>query len=157
MKILAFMQNQWFHDPERIKALMERYQDQRNSMIARFLFATGNKSGNRLRSVFGETVNQIIWEEASSQLGDRAGSVFPADLEHMVSAIAKHQPEVIVCFGRIASDGIRKLLMEDRISESIRIFYGPHPSARQSLADLRSVVEQINGVIGGLQTSGTDV
>lgn len=39
MKILAVLQNQWFHDPEKVKAIIERTPKARRKIITYSLFA----------------------------------------------------------------------------------------------------------------------
>ena len=65
-------------------------------------------------------------EEASPKIAGQSSGVFPADLEHIRSAIDKHKPDVILCFGKVACDGVRALGL------SIPVYYGPHPAARSN-------------------------
>jgi hypothetical protein len=102
------LQNQWFREPEQVQAIYDRYPDQRNNLIAKFLFMEC-LTGQRLRQAFGELCDGIIWEEASPTVGGFAGSKFPADLEHLAGAIEKHRPDLILCFGKIAADGLKPL------------------------------------------------
>lgn len=130
-RVLAFLQNQWFRNPDRVKAILEhgerlypgRY---RRRFIASMLFASGNRTGNILRRTFGnEWLEGIEWEEASTAIGGNAASVFPADLAHMAGVIDKVRPLVVIGFGKIACDALHKwagvpwLLIE-----------APHPCAR---------------------------
>ena len=129
MKILAFLQNQWFKDPERIKAIYDERPHLRNEFIRQFLFM-GCLTGRRLSKAFGDEICQqhIIWEEVSPQIGGHASSVFPADHEHIAAALEKHKPTVIVALGKVAIEA----LSPDRIPFKCQIFYGPHPAARNN-------------------------
>lgn len=127
MKILAFLQNQWFRDPVRVKAIYARNPEHRNELIRRFLFG-GCLTGRRLMTTFGEDLcwKQITWEEISPEIGGHASSKFPADLGHITVAIRKFDPDVILAFGSIAQEALKR-------TTSVRprtIVYGPHPAAR---------------------------
>lgn len=144
MKVVAFLQNQWFRDPERIKKIIADTVDResehggrdeagvREFYIASFLFM-GCLTGKRLRSVFGEDLcNEIVWEEVSREIGGHASSVFPADLNHMRDVIGRHKPDVILAFGKLAENAIRNIRPNVN-----RIISGPHPTARGSDVLLR--------------------
>lgn len=123
-RILAFLQNQYFHDPDKVRGIFERRPDLRNDLIARFLFM-GGRTGKRILAAFGDDLcKRIIWEEASPEIGGHASSVFKADLDHMKRAIETHRPVVIVCFGQIAGDAVKLLKPETAT------LFAPHPAAR---------------------------
>lgn len=125
MTILAFMQNQWFKNPERVRRLFARH-PQRERIIEALLFA-GCKSGRVLKKVFGEALcGTIVWEEASPEIGDRASSVFRADRAHIEAALAKHKPNIVLTFGAVAAGGLA--LTGYPVERAI---CGPHPAARQ--------------------------
>ncbi len=131
MKILAFMQNQWFNDPNSVEATMARarargedaYWDYRRRIIAFALFR-GCHSGRVLRRHLGDLCDTIHWEEASPKCGGKASSVFPADIPHMQKVIELVEPNVIIYFGQV-SQGVEHLLPRPEV----RIFC-PHPAAR---------------------------
>lgn len=133
MKILAILQNQWFKDPEKVKQIYARNPEHRNELIKRFLFM-GCLSGRRLQQAFGDLCNTIIWEEASSEIGGFSASAFPADVEHIKNAIYQHNPDVLIAFGKIASDGAFKALTGLGFPDGkrdIRFVTAPHPAARK--------------------------
>lgn len=134
MKILAFMQNQWFKDPEKVRAIYAKHPEMRNDLIARFLFM-GCLSGRRLRAALGEQLcDQIVWEEASPEIGGNAASKFPADTNHIAGAIIKHKPDVVFAFGAIASNGVLAAWPEIAAHPTPIVFElitGPHPAARK--------------------------
>ena len=121
-KILAFLQNQWFREPEKVKAIMERNPGKRNWFIGTYLFM-GCLTGRRLEAALGEDLcNEIIWEEVSPEIGGKSSSAFPADLPHIRRAIEQHKPDVILAFGKIAKDALQCM--------GIKAIFGPHPAAR---------------------------
>jgi hypothetical protein len=143
MKILAILQNQWFKDPAAVQQIYHRHPERRNDLIARFLFM-GCLTGKRLQQAFGPLIDRIVWEEASPRVGGHSGSVFDADPVHLAAAIAKHQPQLILCFGRVAGDGIRAM----QIDPAITVLYGPHPAACQNpMPALKSLASQVERLI----------
>lgn len=124
MKILAFLQNQWFKNPERVKAIMDRNPERRNQLIGTYLFM-GCLTGQRLTVALGESLcDEIIWEECSKEVGGKSSASFPADFAHICEAINTHNPDVILAFGKTAGDALRK------VSPNQLVIYGPHPAAR---------------------------
>jgi hypothetical protein len=127
-KILAILQNQWFKDPKKVKKIIEEsdHPNAREWYIKTFLF-WGCLTGRRLKQVFGEElIDEIIFEEASPKIGGQSNSCFPADLDHIQNVIKKHEPTVILAFGKIASNAL------EIIQPKCRLIIGPHPAARQS-------------------------
>jgi hypothetical protein len=159
MRILSFMQNQWFKDPAKVKAIYARNPDKRNYFIRTFLFM-GCLSGRRLQKALGEELcRQIVWEEASPEIGGASGSSFGADEEHIKAAIRKHAPEIIICFGKISGDAVRAL------DPHVPVLYAPHPAARRNpskeLAALPAQIEALKNktavaVNGVKPTNGND-
>lgn len=47
----------------------------------------------------------------------------------MMAVIRKHNPTVILCFGKIAAEGVKSLPIE------IPVIYGPHPAARSGAVE----------------------
>lgn len=140
MKILAFLQNQWFKNPAAVKAMFDRYPDKRNELIKRFLFS-GCVSGQRLRETFGSDLcNSIIWEEASKNIASYSSGKFSADLDHIRSAVQEYSPALIICFGKLAGDAVKSLNL------STPVYYAPHPAARgntiQALRDIAIALKQ---------------
>jgi hypothetical protein len=154
--VLAFLQNQWFKDPQGVKALYARHPDKRNDFIARFLFM-GCLTGKRLQKAFGaEVCNSIIWEEASPEVGGHSSSVFKADPAHIEAAIKLHNPEVILCFGKIACDAVRLAVQSIHQDKGILIptLYGPHPAARTNpMPALLAMAQQLSNTQHNRSTS----
>jgi hypothetical protein len=133
--VLAVLQNQWFHNPDNVRAILARRPEARPRIIRYSLFA-GCRTGQVLRQVFGDRCSSIIWEEASPQIGSRASSCFPADLVHLQAALDRVKPDVVLAFGRIASDALVQL-----IPAGGNLIIGPHPTARGA-----HVLEQLHAM-----------
>lgn len=146
MVILAFLQNQWFKDPEGVKAMMAEHPERRQRYIEAFLFM-GCLTGRRLQSAFGEELcDAITWEEISPEIGGQASAKFPPDPIHIAKIIDQFQPNVIVALGSLAHDGIRYHLATHNYKCSV--FYGPHPAARQNpMPALVEIARQLRGLL----------
>jgi hypothetical protein len=142
VKILAVMQNQWFHDPEEVRRIVARWPQRRRDLIGRFLFA-GCKSGRVLKAVFQDRINDIIWEEASPEIGGESSSCFPADLEHLRATLAEVRPDIVLGFGKIACDALAVLV------DGHDLVVGPHPTARgaDTLPRLRIMAECLDNMV----------
>src|SRR4051812_41878052 len=103
IQVLAFLQNQWFRNPEKVQRMYEENPEHRNDYIRHFLFM-GCLTGRRLEQALGEPLCQrIIWEEASPEVGGYASSVFAPDLDHMRKAVEKFSPDIVIAFGKVAA------------------------------------------------------
>lgn len=152
MVILAFLQNQWFNDPEGVKEMMREHPERRQRYIEAFLFM-GCLTGRRLRSAFGEELcDAITWEEISPEIGSKSSSKFPPDPVHIKNVIDQFQPTVIVAFGSLAQEGIKYHLATHRFVG--RVLYGPHPADRRNpmpaLAELAKQLKRSQSVANGL-------
>ena len=125
MKIVAFLQNQWFKNPERHRAFAEKYPELREELIERFLFA-GCKTGRVLKEVFGNMCDDIIWEETSRQIGGHSGAIFPPDYEHINAVCMKHNPDIILAFGKQATEALQNR------NGFEYLICGPHPANRRA-------------------------
>lgn len=129
MKVLGVLQNQWFHDPDRVRALIKQFTPihgprYRQRLVAMCLFG-GCKTGRILKQVFGaEWCERIVWEEASPEIGGHSASVFPADKDHLREVLAREQPAIVIGFGEVAFGGLKGLVDPDRL------LWAPHPAAR---------------------------
>lgn len=155
-KIVAFLQNQWFKNPEKIKKIIERTtRDRAETMTASevrefyiktFLF-WGCLTGRRLCVAFGkELCDRIVWEECSKEIGGKSSAAFPADLVHMQSVVDNHKPDIVLAFGGIASNAAIRLCVEK--PTDWRVICGPHPAARQGDVTLRllQMAQSLKGV-----------
>lgn len=156
MVILVFLQNQWFNDPERVKQMYEEHPEHRQRYIASFLFM-GCPTGRTLEACWGEKLcEQVVWEESSPEICGKASACPPADLGHMLNAIIKFRPDVVVTLGAIATNGFlacTEQFGQDRFKDcelliksqepAMRFLAitGPHPTARKE--DPRPRLRQI--------------
>lgn len=152
MKIVAFLQNQWFKDPEGVARMFAENPKRRERYISAFLFM-GCLTGRRLQQVFGEELcDQIVWEEISPEIGGHASSKFPADPAHIERVLRKHAPDVVLAFGKLAGDGLLSTLSNPRLRElphGFKILYGPHPAARNgAIEGLRKMKSELGEVEG---------
>ena len=137
MKVLGILQNSWFYDPPKIKRMLaqyatdpERQERLRRKLMTYALFA-GCKSGRMLQQALGEAwCNAIVWENASKEIGDLSSSCFPADLPHLRKRIQEEAPDVLVTFGKVATNACMELehLAAHRLVDYF--IAGPHPTAR---------------------------
>lgn len=127
MITLAFLQNTWSKDPERVRKHIERHGDKyRKRLVYYALFGSGSLTGRRLKTAFGEeSIKDIVWEEASPEVGSHSGSWFPPDLPHIRRIIQEEKPDVILTFGRIAGEGLSQVE-----TAGVPVISGPHPTAR---------------------------
>ena len=124
MTIVAFLQNQWVRDPERVRKMIERAGEKfRRRFISYALFA-GCLTGRRLKSAFGDLTGQIVWEEVSREIGGKASDVFPADTRHIERELAELQPHLVLAFGSIAAGALGRCWTGPLLT-------GPHPAARE--------------------------
>lgn len=146
--ILAFLQNLWHKEPERVKEIYARYPSQRNDLIARFLFM-GCLTGRRLMDALKpDLTSRIIWEETSREIGNYASSKFEPDLTHIENAIRKFQPDIILCFGKVAQDSIsavsKIIEFHEPMSSQFKIYNCIHPAARgNAVRDLKQLAERL--------------
>ncbi len=128
MKVLAFMQNMWVKNPEKVKASIERMhftkRDEYRRRLIHYLLFAGCVSGRRLRAAFGDLCDEIIWDEASNEIaGDPKTICFPVP-RHIECAIEHYNPDIVITFGKLAGDAVEKIWG----TETIRVC---HPAARQ--------------------------
>lgn len=139
MKVVAILQNQYFNNPEKMRRMFEANPERREWLIGATLFM-GCTTGKRLYTVFGRQWRlDIVWEEASREIGGKSNSCFPADPEHIKAVLAKHKPDVVLAFGKIACDAMKGL--SAHVPKRCKLITGPHPAARHAtvMEELREV------------------
>ncbi len=145
MKIVAFLQNQWFKNPERVRCHYERQPDETvehwrhrcSRLNCRYLFA-GCVTGRRLRDAFGDDLcGQIIWENVSPRIAGKASECFGVDQDHVDAVMDHFKPDVVLLFGKVAQGAL--------VCSAAFIIDGPHPAARHVgvVDDLRAMVEAL--------------
>lgn len=138
-KIVAFLQNMWVRDPARVKLHIEKYGEEYRLRFIEYALFAGCLTGRRLEAAFGEELcNQIIWEEASREIGSYAASNFPPDREHIKKVLDEQKPDLVLCFTSQALTIIGELV-------KCPMIVGPHPANRRpDINDLlRNVKRQI--------------
>ena len=123
MKVLAFLQNQWLNEPKKALAMIARTPQVRTRLIKYALFQS--YTGMRLKQIFGDECVECDWDNASPQIGSRSSSCFPADPEHIKAVLEEHRPDVVLTFGKVATDALKKTC------DNFKLIAGPHPAARQ--------------------------
>lgn len=142
--VVAFLQNQWFKNPERMQGIRSRepwLSAPRHKWNATWLFF-GCLTGRRLQQVFGEELcDEIIWEEISPEIGRNSNSVFKADHDHIRLVLNEHKPKIVLAFGRPAENALR--LIQSIDNPGWKLVVGPHPAARgNSIAGLKAMFEE---------------
>lgn len=126
MKILAFLQNMWVRDPERVKFTIARDGEEFRRRFMTYALFAGCLTGRRLKAAFGERCEDIVWEEVSREIGGKSSSVFPPDFKHIYQRLDEEQPSVVMAFGKIACDAMPCAISH----RNIKVILGPHPAAR---------------------------
>lgn len=138
------MQCQWFKNAERARHIYARHEgnwDRIATLNKTYLFM-GCKTGRVLKSALGEDLcEEIEWMEASPEIGDRPSAKFPPDLEHIRAILAHFEPNLVICFGKVAAEGVKQVFSGEMIEV-------PHPAARQpgvfeKLRDLRLYIDTL--------------
>lgn len=145
MKIVAFLQNQWWHDPEGVK---KRIADHATPEVFRLrlisyglsICTTGKRLEKYLLPVIGPEIwKMILWENSSREIGGKSKSAFPADPDHMQTVINEQDPDVILCFGVIARQGLDQC----RILSDTDVVHAVHPASRGTLKTLEEMAQEI--------------
>lgn len=145
MKTVAFLQNMWVRNPERVKRQIERDTTGklRERLIKHALFA-GCLTGRRLRQAFGDLCDTIIWEEASPVIADNPRDYYPPDPDHIRAVLDKHHPDAVLCLTRRGFEYIYAICREWRGLNLIFVS-APHPAARGSfvVGDLQEAARRL--------------
>ncbi len=123
--ILAFLQNMWVRDPERIKRDIAKYGEELRMRYIEYALFAGCKTGRMLKKAFGEElIEQITFEETTREIAGDPKTIFPADLAHIRQCLEHHKPRVVLTFGQIAHDAVQPLV------GPIRHIHAHHPASR---------------------------
>lgn len=129
-QILCFMQNQWEADSNRWNAYWEEkratpdYHKLRLYIIGGYTRSGYSATAKRLQKAFGDLAEEMEWENSTPKVGGFSASKFPPDLDHMRAVIEHVSPVLVVTFGSVARDGLKKVWPEERS------LYFKHPVAR---------------------------
>lgn len=158
MKIVAFLQNQWWRDPEGVKKRIANHanpEEFRRRLIVWGLQGckTGKVLERRLAAVIGPiTFKKIHWENSSRKIGGKSASSFPADLIHMQKVIHGQEPDVILAFGKIAQAGLQQFIIPDNIV----VLEAVHPASRGSLTTLDLMAMALKVIIADRSRSNAN-
>ena len=175
IKTVAFLQNQWFKDPDRIRQWLDGKPKEdrprfRRMHVATALFA-GCLTGRRIRKAFGDNImHQVLWENASPQIASKSSGRFKPDLGHVMDTIMELDPDIILAFGRLAEACVknalaflhgngwqlhRQLMRGDGTGRQLRLtlITGPHPAARgaNTKIALGRMADQYHYAVAGLK------
>lgn len=156
--VVAFLQNAWFKNPERIRAIFDLHKDdlgRQAKLHATYLFY-GCLTGRRIYKAFGEgdeIRHDIIWENANPGFVDQSSGKLPADPAHIRKIIDHFKPSIILTFGTIATNGVVPICMVEY--PSVKLISGPHPAARHKtvVQELAEMAKQLQEARNGLDTS----
>lgn len=96
-------------------------------------------TGKRLAKMLPVPLEAVTIVNASPKIGTKSQDAFPADLEYLQEKIAEADPDVILAFGSIASDGLEML--------GVEYYQLPHPARRDiSVADFASIRESLESI-----------
>lgn len=125
--VVAFLQNVWHPQPERIHAFIERFG--RKVALPRLLFGLGSKTGKVLLEWVGEGLcGHIIWEETSPEVTGTAAGCPKYSLPHMRAVIEEHSPDVVLLFGE------RARTAWEAMEYPHKAFSYPHPARAPRVA-----------------------
>ncbi len=149
MKVVAFLQNQWWFDPEGVKrTIAESSQPEKcRRRLIRYglsICTTGKRLEKYLLPEIGpEIFKDIHWENSSREIGGKSSSAFPADPVHMQAVYDSESPDVVLCFGRVAKDGLYKI----SVHVYCKILYAVHPASRGSLETVKQMAQDLKSLI----------
>jgi hypothetical protein len=127
-KILVFLQNAWFY-PSTVAKIKKRPDLYDREAIWNYAFRK-SRSGTRLKDNLGEELfDQLIWDNASPELGTFSASSFPADHDHIRRVLDTHKPDIVVAMGKTADLALNELWKG-------KLICTPHPAARLLTNDL---------------------
>lgn len=121
--IVGVLQNTWARNPVRVRALLDRHTPTDQRKLRTYMLMQ-SRTGQRLKSVFGDLLDRMHWTEACSEIGNRASSCPPIDVEFLSRELAALRPDVTLVFGCVARQAFGRLGFPGEH------FYGPHPTAR---------------------------
>lgn len=154
--VVAFLQNMWLRDPEKARRLIAKYGESYRRRLIRYALFAGCLTGRRLRAAFGPAVcEEIVWEEATQEIAGNSRKVCPPEPEHIRAVLEKHQPAVVITFGRVAGDAVAEIW-------GGKLIRCVHPAARQKgtverLAEVAEELDRIRKGLGHGDDTGTDV
>lgn len=148
MTIVAFLQNQWFRSPDKVRGLYQRRDDEsidqswrRRVRLNKAYLFLGCLTGRRLQAAFGEQVcDRIIWENVSPRIAGKASQCFGVDWAHVAEVNLHFKPDIVLLFGKVA---------QSAQIQAPHIIRGPHPAARHFgiVDELREMAHELQLLI----------
>jgi len=150
MKVVAFLQNQWWHDPEGVRREIEKHGEKYRRRLLVYGLSqcrSGKVLEKTIASVIGAPdFKDIYWENVSRQFGGRSAAKFPADLTHIGQVILDQRPDVILCFGKVASEAVPDLAL----CEDLHVLIADHPAARRGHDSLHKMAKDLKELLNGM-------
>jgi len=149
MKILAFLQNPWFHEGISQRHI-EMYRDDQD--FHRRVLAM-SMSGRRLQMAFGELYNDIHWDNTNWRPANHASGKEKPDLDHVMRILKSQDWSLILTFGNQAKNAIT-LLLNSRHKYYVKlnhtranVLFCHHPNARHrtqvDLNNFASIIKEL--------------
>lgn len=141
-RVVIFLQNQWFPEPERWRNRM--LSAGRHRYLEASLFHSC-KTGQVLRRCgFPCFKDDVLYENVSLEISGKPTHVCKPDIEHVLSTIEFHAPELVIALGAVAEEGV----VEIHRSRATPCLFGPHPAARQAVDEkLQLIASAIDCVL----------
>jgi hypothetical protein len=147
--ILAFLQNLWVKNPEIVYNKLKRNPGSWNRWCKKLLFS-GGTTGRRIKEVFGDLADNIIWDEVTKEIADNPKIICKPDNEHIINTIERVKPQIIIVFGNVAQKAVSDLSegnieLRKRLRKNRIFLAAPHPARRDKniLNNLRSFAEEL--------------
>lgn len=121
---VAFLQNMWVRDPDRVRLLIARHGDEYRTRFMHMALFSGCLTGRRLKTAFGDDLLRTIhFEEASREIAGDSKTICPPDHTHIRKTLDQFNPKVVLAFGKIAHDAVVQ-------HWNGALIKAPHPAAR---------------------------
>lgn len=139
MQVLGLLQNTWAHDSSQVEELMSRFG--RHAIVTRLLMES--LTGKCIKRYLPDWYQRIIYENSSPRILSRNAACSTVDLPHVRRVVADVEPNVIVAFGDVAGNALRRLRWQKGPGIITR-----HPMARE--AGVTDRLREINTLLNGL-------
>lgn len=151
MRVVAYLQNMWVKEPDKVQALLDRHKDNPmywNKMCKLLLFA-GCITGRRIKDAFGDLVNDMIFDETTKEIAGDSKKIFKPDYFHIESSLNRLKPDVVICFGAIAAKAVTNVIDNGGCEFVPAIITAPHPAARQpdTVPKLKAAAKQLRELL----------
>jgi len=146
---LGFLNDQFYRDPDHARKVLRPFGHRiRTIMIRASLFDTNHPTGKAIKEAFGDLIDTITFDETSLHNGATGSFLFEADVEHMRQSVQTERPSVVICFGKVALEGYRKL----NEFGSIPMIVCPHPSELEPPEDKSEMINAAAAYWSSLKT-----